>query len=87
MPRRSGPRTSHDSNRAPLLRLDPAMALLGAVVRQALDDARSRQADVRDEALQFLRDEAALAWFGQQLGVGDDVLQERVQALLGDGGG
>ena len=83
MPRRRGPRPTHDSNKAPLHGLDPVLALLGAVIQQALADLRSPRPDIRQDALQFLRDEAALGWWGDVLGVGE-ALQQQVQAMLRD---
>ena len=81
MPRRPGPRATHDPNKAQLMTLDPALALLAAVLQQAVHDARSPRHAIREDALQFLQDPDSLAWFGQQLGV-EDALQRQVQALL-----
>ena len=83
MPRRPGPRATHDPNKAQLMTLDPALALLAAVLQQAVHDARSPRHAIREDALQFLRDEAALGWWGDVLGVGD-ALQPQVQAVLRD---
>ena len=85
MPRRRGPRPTHDSNKAPLMCLDPTLALLAAVVQQALADLRSPHPAIREDALRFLGDAEAVQWWGDVLGVGE-ALRERVQALLGDGG-
>jgi hypothetical protein len=73
--------TVHDSNSAATTDLAPELGLLAAVLQQALHDARSRRADVRQEARQFLRDEAALEWWGEVLGVGD-ALQRHVRDVL-----
>jgi hypothetical protein len=83
MPRRPGPQARQAPNKAPLLHLDPPLALLAAVLQQALLDARSRRPDIREEALQFLRNEAALAWWGDVLGVGEALVYQ-VQAVLRD---
>ena len=85
MPRRPGRSTvAPDPTKAALMRLDPALALLAAVVQQALSDVRSPRPDIRQDALTFLGDEAALAWWGDALGVGE-ALQRQVQAVLQDG--
>jgi hypothetical protein len=81
MPRRPGPKATHDSNKAPLMHLDPATALFAAVIQQAVRDLQSPRPDIREEALQFLRNEAALAWWGDVLGVGE-ALVHQVQAVL-----
>ena len=84
MPRRPGPRAALDPNKATLATLDPELGLLAAVVQQALHDARSRRPDIRAEAMQFLKDQAALSWWGDVLGVGE-ALQHQVQAALREG--
>ena len=84
MPRRTGPRVTPDPNKATLMTLDPELGLLAAVLQQALHDVRSRRPDIREDALQFLRDEAALAWWGDVLGLGD-ALPQQVQAVLAGG--
>ena len=85
MPRRPSRSTvAPDPTKAALMRLDPALALLAAVVQQALSDVRSPSSDIRHDALRFLCDEAALQWWGDVLGVGD-ALQRQVQAVLRDG--
>ena len=76
--------TTRDANKAQLMTLDPALALLAAVLQQAVHDARSHRAAIREEALQFLRDDAALVWWGDVLGVGD-ALQRQVRAVLREG--
>ena len=76
--------TTRDTNKAQLMTLDPATALLAAVIQQALLDRHSPRPDIREEALQFLRNEAALAWWGDVLGVGK-ALVHQVQAVLHDG--
>ena len=83
MARRSGPRATHDPNKAQLMALDPALALLAAVLQQAVDDDRARIPPSAKTPCSS-SGPSALAWFGQQLGV-EDALQHRVHTLLGGG--
>ena len=82
MPRRRS--VSPDRTKAVLMRLPPELALCAAVLQQAVADLRSPYPDIRHDALQFLGDEDAVAWWGQQLGV-EDALRQQVQAVLRDG--
>lgn len=74
--------TARDPNRAALMHLAPELALLAAVLQQALHDVRSRRADVRQEAQQFLQDEAALGWWAAVLGIDGGALHQHAQELL-----
>ena len=75
--------TARDANRAALMTLAPELGLLAAVLQQVLHDTRSHRPDIRAEALQFLEDAEAVAWFGQQLGV-EGALEHQVRAVLRD---
>ena len=55
MPRRSGPQATHDPNKAQLMTLDPALALLAAVLQQAVHDVQSPHPAIREDALAFLQ--------------------------------
>lgn len=76
--------TARDTGRAALMDLAPELSLLASIVMQALHDARSRRAAIREEARQFLEDEAALTWWGEVLGL-DGALARYVEAVLRDG--
>ena len=53
-----------DATRAATTGLAPELAMLAAVMQQAVHDVRSRRPDIRQDALQFLRDTEAVAWWG-----------------------
>ena len=68
-------------------RLDAPPARARVVRRRAAASGRgspSPHPDIRHDALRFLGDEDAVAWWGQQLGV-DGALQHQVQAALREG--
>ena len=77
--------TARDANRAALQHLAPELALLAAVLQQALHDVRSRRADVREEAQQFLQDAEALGWWGEVLGIDGEALHQHARDVLRDG--
>ena len=61
----------------------PRLGLLAAAWSKSLHETRSHRPDIRAEALQFLEDAEAVAWFGQQLGV-EGALEHQVRAVLRD---
>jgi hypothetical protein len=61
------------TDRNPDLAVAPELGLLAAVIAQALRDAQRGRGEVRQEALAFLQDEGALAYWSTLLGL-DGVL-------------
>jgi hypothetical protein len=61
------------------------IALAAAIVRQALLDAQSRRAPIRQEAEQFWQDDVAVAFWAAWLGLDGDVLRAYVQRALRSG--
>jgi hypothetical protein len=62
--------------------MDGERALIVQLLRQALVDARSRRADIRDEARQFLQDPQATGVWITLAGGDPDAFQEQVQQVL-----
>jgi hypothetical protein len=65
--------------------LEGARGLVGAVLRQVLDDARSRNTDWRTEALHFLADEQAVAFWLDLAEIDHQTFRAHVRKALGPG--
>jgi hypothetical protein len=59
--------------------------LVGAVLRQVLEDARSPNTDWRNEARWFLQDERAIGFWCSLAGIDPEAFQAHVQQALGPG--
>jgi hypothetical protein len=64
--------------------LAPEQRVVVAIFHRALADTRSRHAEVRQDALAFLHDEAALAFWDDLVGL-DGALQQQVRRTLRHG--
>jgi len=61
------------------------LALVGAILRQALKDARSRNADIRGAACAFLGEGGALDFYCHLLGMEASTVRARLQQAVRPG--
>jgi hypothetical protein len=60
---------------------DGELMLLSAIIRQALQDAQSTREHIREDALHFLRNEKAVAYWDSALGLDGRLLKEAARLL------